>query len=61
MMKCSLCGARFVRGEIFLRRGEDAVCTECADGLCVQDVLFLLGAKRTREILTALAYEKDFI
>ena len=61
MIKCSLCGARFVRGEVFWRRGEDAVCAECAEGLCVQDILFLLNAKGTREILAALAYEKDFI
>ena len=61
MIKCSLCGARFARGELFFRRGESMVCSGCADGLAVQDILLLLNVKKAGEILTALEYQKDFI
>ena len=61
MIRCGICGARFERGEVFFRKEDSFACTECADGLCAGDILILINGRRTRDILTALGYEKDFL
>lgn len=57
--ECLLCEGRFEVGEVFLRQGDICICCDCADGVLVEDLMHLTGAHTSREMLTALGFEKE--
>lgn len=61
MARCYLCDGRFEVGEVFFTNGARALCTECADGISIEDLQLLTGTKSCRALLPELGFEKSFL
>lgn len=48
-------------GDVCFLLGVRSVCTDCADGITAEDLLHVTGARCTRDMLTALGFEKSVI
>ena len=57
--RCVLCESHLTRGERVLERDGRLLCTECAAGLDLDGLLYLVGATDTVELLREqLAFEE---
>ncbi len=56
---CWLCGGHFHVGEVLFRYGARHICSDCADEITTEDLQHLTGAYTTREMLTALGFDRE--
>ncbi|MBR7111513.1 MAG: hypothetical protein IKC75_01105 [Clostridia bacterium] len=58
---CHLCGGTVAFGEVAFSFGARAVCSDCANAITVEDLIYVTGAKDCGEMLTALGFDRGVL
>lgn len=59
--RCYLCGGGLPTGDVCFLLGARTVCSDCADAITAEDLLYVTGTRYTRDMLTVLGFEKSVI